>query len=97
MERTLRFRCLINPADGGPGVYADAGCEFLEAEPGAGLIGADLEGHAFTQNVDGQLEIPEQWRTERQRLLGLRGAGGIGEAGERQVPCPFDEHCQIAE
>ena len=38
---------LIAAADGGPGVGADAGAEFLQAEPGAGLAGADLEGYAL--------------------------------------------------
>ena len=42
----------VQTADGGPGVGADAGREFLELEPGAGLGGAsradgDLEGDAF--------------------------------------------------
>ena len=53
---------LIHTADGGPGVRAHGWAEFLEAEPGAGLRRAgqadgDLEGYAFAQNVDGQLQI----------------------------------------
>ena len=38
---------LVGAADRGPGVDADAGAEFLQAEPGAGLVCAHLEGDAF--------------------------------------------------
>ncbi len=73
----------IQAANGGPGIYADGGCELLEAEPCAGLIGAYLKCHALSKNVDGQLEILYRGRAERERLLRLRHARGIGEAGQR--------------
>ena len=88
---------LIEAADGGPGVDADRGRKFLQTEPRAGLIGAHLKSHALAKNIDGQLEILQRGRAERERLLRLRGAGGISETGQRQVPCPFDEHGEIAE
>ena len=43
---------LVQAADGGPGVGADAGVELLQAEPGAGLIGGDLERDALGEDVD---------------------------------------------
>ncbi len=82
---------LVQAADGGPGVGADRGGEFLQAEPRAGLVGAHLKRYALAQNIDGQLEILDGRRAERKRLLRLRRAHGIREAGQRQVPCPFDE------
>ena len=47
----------IESADWRPGVGAQAGDEFLKAEPGAGLICAHLEGHAFAEDVDWKLEV----------------------------------------
>src|SRR5579883_1237715 len=93
---------LVEAADRGPGVGSQRRREALEAEPGAGLgcsgrADGNLEGHAFAENVDGQLEILRGGRAERERLLRLRGAQGIGEARERQVPCPFHEQGEIAE
>src|SRR5260370_39934952 len=48
---------LIQAADGGPGIDADGRREFLQTEPRAGLVRADLECHALAENIDGQLEI----------------------------------------
>lgn len=56
---------LVAAADWGPGVYADGGAEFLQAEPGAGLAGADLEGYAFAEHVYWELEILEGWGAQR--------------------------------
>ena len=53
---------LVQAADWGPGVYPDRGREFLEAEPGAGLIGAYLEGYSFSQDIDGKFQIFHRWR-----------------------------------
>src|SRR5713226_3423148 len=97
MLRPYRDRLLIQTPDGGPGVYANRGRKFLQTEPRAGLIRAHLKSHALAENIDGQLEILQRRRAERERLLRLRRARGIGEAGQRQVPCPFDEHGEIAE
>src|SRR6202021_1922530 len=71
--------------------------EFLELEPCAGLVGAYLKRNALAEEVDGQFEIFERGRAERQRLLGLRCALRIDKSGERQVPCPFDKHRKVAE
>src|SRR6266700_2787870 len=87
----------VKAADGGPGVGAHQGRKLLEAEPRSGLIGADLKRYAFAENIDGQLEILERRRAERERLLCLWRASGIGEARERQVSCPFDKHGEITE
>src|SRR6266851_1117787 len=87
----------VKAADGGPGVGAHQGREFLEAEPRSGLIGADLKSHALAKHVDRQFEILERRGAERERLLRLRRARGIDKARERQVPCPFDKHGEIAE
>ena len=43
---------LIHTADGSPGIDPERRGEFLELEPGAGLIGAYLKGYAFAQDVD---------------------------------------------
>src|SRR5260370_35445075 len=76
---------------------ARGGRECLEAEPGAGLSGGNWKGHTLAENVDGQLESLDGRRAERERLLRLRDARGIGEAGQRQVPCLFDKHGEITE
>src|SRR5437879_8098142 len=92
-----RSACSVQTADGGPGIDAHGWREFLETEPRAGLIGADLKRHALAENVDRQFQVLDGRRTEWKRLLRLRHACGIGEAGQRQVPCPLDKHGEIAE
>lgn len=82
---------LIPAADGRPGIRADRGSKFLQLEPRAWLVGADLERDALTEHVDGELEVLDGRRAERERLLRLRGARRIGETGQRQVPCSFDK------
>src|SRR5439155_18292212 len=87
----------VQAADGGPGIDAHGWREFLETEPRAGLIRADLKRYTLAENVDRQFQVLDGRRTERKRLLRLRHARGIGEAGQRQVPCPLDKHGEIAE
>ena len=48
---------LVHAADWCPRIDADGRREFLELEPRAGLIGADLEGYSLAQDVDRQLEV----------------------------------------
>src|SRR6266436_4058729 len=74
----------VKAADGGPGIGAYQGREFLETEPRAGLIGAHLKRDALAKHVDGQFEILERRRAEWKRLLRLRRARGVGKARERQ-------------
>ncbi len=50
----------------------------MEAEPRAGLIGADLKRHALAEDVDGQLEILDGRLVDRGRLLLFLAACGIG-------------------
>src|SRR5579862_8468060 len=92
-----RRKKLVGAADWGPRVLAEGWGEALEVEPGAGLVGGDLEGDTFAEDVDGKLEVFGAGRTESKRRLRCRRGWRVGVGSEEQVPCPFDVEGEVGE
>src|SRR4029077_5402502 len=71
--------------------------ESLELEPRAGRVRANLEGDAFAEEIDGQLEILWAGGGKWQRREGCRIRFVVDEGGEVQVPCPFGVEGEVGE